>query len=109
MPSRAIRAHAYDESRNELTVSFPRGRTYVYSLVPAAVAAAFAESPAKGTFHNETIRDRYPFRRISADAGAIASTTALREMLAASIDGEDDATPASGRSVPQSDGSRHRG
>lgn len=96
MPSKAIRAFAYDETRNELTVSFPRGRIYVYSLVPAAVAAAFAETPAKGAFHNEHIRDRYPFRRIKADAAASASS-ALRELLAASVEAEDDETKAAGR------------
>jgi hypothetical protein len=108
MPSRAIRSFAYDETRNELRVSFPRGRTYVYSLVPAGVAEAFAASHSKGAFHNELIRDRYPFRRVKADAAASASS-ALRELLSASVEAGDDATPASDRNAPQSDGSRRRG
>ena len=95
MPSRAIRSFAYDETRNELTVSFPRGRTYVYSLVPAGVAEAFAASPAKGAFHNEAIRERYPFRRVKAD-GAASASSALRELLSASVEAEDE-TKAAGR------------
>lgn len=66
MPSKAIRAHTYDETRNELTVTFIRGPTYVYSLVLPAVVAAFEASPSKGAFHNANIRDRYPFRKIKA-------------------------------------------
>lgn len=93
MPSRAIRSFAYDEIRNELTVSFPRGRSYVYSLVPAAVAEAFAASRAKGAFHNELIRDRYPFRRIKTDA---SPSSALRELLSASVEAGDE-TKAAGR------------
>ncbi len=108
MPSQAIRAFAYDETRNELTVSFPRGRTYVYSLVPAAVAEAFAASPAKGGFHNELIRARYPFRRVKADAAAGASS-ALRKLLSASVEVEGEATPASDRNAFRNGGSRRRG
>jgi hypothetical protein len=66
MASKAIRAFDYDEARNELTVTFTRGPTYVYSLVPPAVAAAFAASPSTGVFHNTHLRDRYPFRKIKA-------------------------------------------
>jgi hypothetical protein len=109
MPSKVIRAVVYDDSRNELTVTFKRGATYVYSLVPAALAAAFAASETKGAFHNKHIRDRYPVRK----ARAIAPPSgALRAMLSASVaagDGEAEAKPASDHSVRQSDGSRGRG
>jgi lysyl-tRNA synthetase class 2 len=108
MASKAIRAFDYDEARNELTVTFTRGPTYVYSLVPAGVAAAFAASPSPGAFHNAELRDRYPFRKAK---GVLAvSSGALREMLAASVaDGGAEATPASARNASQSDGSRGRG
>jgi hypothetical protein len=107
MRSKAIRTFDYDESRNELTVTFTRGPTYVYSLVPAAVATAFAASPSPGAFHNAELRDRYPFRKVKA-APAVSSG-ALREMLAASVAaGGVDATPASDRSAWRSDGSRGR-
>jgi hypothetical protein len=105
MASKAIRAFDYDEARNELTVTFSRGPTYVYSLVPAAVATAFAASPSPGAFHNAHLRDRYPFRKVKAAAGP---SPALRDLLAASVDG-DGVTPASVRSASQSDGSRGRG
>jgi hypothetical protein len=94
MPSRAIRAFSYDESRNELTLTFARGRTYLYSLIPASLAADFAASPAKGAFHNEHIRDRFPFRRIAASQASPA--TGLRALLADSI-GEEETAPLSRR------------
>jgi lysyl-tRNA synthetase class 2 len=107
MASKAIRAFDYDEARNELTVTFTRGPTYVYSLVPAGVAAAFAASPSPGVFHNAELRDRYPFRKVKAMPGP--SSGALRELLAASVEAGNAATPASGRSVSQSGGNHGRG
>jgi hypothetical protein len=107
MASKAIRAFDYDDARNELTVTFTRGPSYVYSLVPAAVATQFAASPSPGGFHNAHLRDRYPFRKLKAVPGP--SSGALRELLAASVEAGDEATPVSGRSASQSDGSRHRG
>ena len=80
--SRAIRSFAYDETRNELTVTFTTGRGYVYSLVPAEVAAAFAASESPGRFHNERLRDRYPFRK-ARDLAPPSDT--LRTVLEASI------------------------
>jgi hypothetical protein len=92
MPSRAIRAFSYDESRNELAVTFARGRTYLYSLIPASLAAAFEASPAKGAFHNEHIRDRFPFRRIAAPSAD--PSVGLRAMLAESVRAEKTPAPA---------------
>jgi hypothetical protein len=109
MPSKVIRAAVYDENRNELTVTFARGTTYVYSLVPATLAVAFAASETKGAFHNRHIRDRYPVRKARAVA---PPSGALRAMLEASVGSGGEAsaaTPASGRSASQSDGSRGRG
>ena len=94
MASKAIRAFDYDEGRNELTVTFTRGPSYVYSLVPAAVAAAFAASPSPGGFHNAHLRDRYPFRKVTAGPGP--SSGALRELLAASV-ADGDGGPGSRR------------
>ncbi|MCR4282522.1 MAG: KTSC domain-containing protein [Bauldia sp.] len=90
MPSQAIRSFDYDAARNELTVTFARGHAYVYSLVPEAVAAALAESPRKGAFHNDQIRDRYPFRKVKAAPSAASS---LREALIASAEAEDAPLP----------------
>jgi hypothetical protein len=107
MASKAIRAFDYDEARNELTVTFTRGPSYVYSLVPAAIATAFAASPSPGVFHNAHLRDRYPFRKVKAAPGP--SSGALRELLAMSVADGDAATPASGRSASQSGGNHGRG
>ncbi len=80
MPSRAIRSFDYDAERHELTITFERGRTYVYSLVPAAVAVAFLAAPSKGAFHNIRIRDRYPYRRLKTTSASVP----LRDALVAS-------------------------
>jgi len=80
MPSLAIRAHAYDPDRNELTVRFTNGRGYIYSLVPPAIFAAFAAAKSKGAFLNAEIKDRFPFRKLAADA----ASPNLRAALAAS-------------------------
>ena len=110
MPSHAIRTFAYDAARNELTVTFTSGRAYVYALVPEAVAAALADSPRKGAFHNHAIRDRYPFRKVKAIL-AEAGPSSLREALIASAEVDDEAAakPASGHSASQNGGSRGRG
>jgi hypothetical protein len=90
MPSKAIRAIAYDAARNELTVTFVRGPTYVYSLVPAALAEAFATSEAKGVFHNANVRDHYPFRKAMSPPRAKPSS--LLDQLRASADMSADET-----------------
>ena len=82
MPSAAVRDITYDASRNELTVAFTTGRVYVYSLVPADVAAAFGAAPSKGAFFNDHIRDCYPFRK-----GARQGAGSLRDALKGSKDG----------------------
>lgn len=85
MPSQAIRDHRYDAHRNELTIAFASGCAYVYQLVPAEVAAAFAAAASPGAYHNAHIRDRYPYRRIAA--ADTAAPDGLRAALSASLDG----------------------
>jgi hypothetical protein len=77
MPSYAIRAFAYDGSRNELTVTFTSGRAYVYSLVPPEVFKAFEQAGSKGGFLNSHIRDRYPYRRTKAETPVASLRDAL--------------------------------
>ena len=76
MPSTVIRSANYDAARSELTVVFASGRIYVYSLVPAGVAAAMKTAPSKGAYFNQTIRDRYPCRREKS-----AGLPSLKDML----------------------------
>lgn len=68
MPSTVIRDLSYDEARNELTVNFRTGKVYVYTLVPASVAAAMRAALSKGAFFNENVRDRYAYRQVEGDA-----------------------------------------
>lgn len=96
MPSKAIRAIAYDTARNELTVTFVRGPTYVYSLVPATLAEAFATSEAKGVFHNTQLRDRYPFRKAASPPRAKPSSL-LDQLRASAADMSDEAGVPVGR------------
>jgi lysyl-tRNA synthetase class 2 len=84
VPSSVIRDISYDPARNELTVALTTDKTYVYSLVPAAVAEAFAAATGKGAFFNEHIRDRFPFRKERATP---AEHDSLREALRRSLDG----------------------
>jgi hypothetical protein len=79
MPSQAIKSYAYDESRNEMTVTFATGRGYVYALVPPDVFAAFQDAASKGAFLNQHIRDRYPFRKSKGASETPASS--LRDAL----------------------------
>ena len=100
MPSLAIKSYAYDESRNELTVTFATGRGYVYSLVAPDVFAAFEAAASKGAFLNQHIRDRYPFRKAKGAADAPVSSlrealvgSSLRDVLVASSTKDEDVQP----------------
>ena len=87
MPSAVIRDFSYDAVRNELTVTLTTDKTYVYSLVPAAVAGAFAAAAGKGAFFNEHIRDRFPFRKVRQTPVTLAERGSLLEALKRSRDG----------------------
>jgi lysyl-tRNA synthetase class 2 len=82
--SRAILAMAYDRERNELSVTFTGGRAYLYSLIPPAIVAALEAAASPGAFFNRHIRDRYPYRRVRADAGETLSLKAALRRSASS-------------------------
>jgi hypothetical protein len=87
MPSGVIRDSTYDADRHELTVRFSNGRAYVYSLVPAAVAAALAAAPSKGAYFNAHVRDRFPFRKVVALVASVKpKRVSLIDALRASRD-----------------------
>jgi KTSC domain-containing protein len=69
MPSSAIRAFTYNESRKQLRVTFVTGRIYLYDGVPPQVYLAFLAARSKGTFFNRFIRDHYPYREVERFAG----------------------------------------
>jgi len=92
MPSTAIEAFSYDEALSELTIRFVGGATYVYSLVPASVAASLEAARSRGAFVNGRIKDRHPFRRIAEADGtpdrtgpAKPATPSLKDRLGASL------------------------
>ena len=64
---------------------FATGRGYVYSLVPPDVFTAFEAAASKGGFHNQYIRDRYPFHKAKAATETPASS--LRDTLIGSARG----------------------
>lgn len=68
MPSSVIAKFDYDPAHATLTVVFVSGRVYRYFAVPAEIAAEFRLATSKGTFFNARIRDRFPFREITAAA-----------------------------------------
>jgi hypothetical protein len=67
MPSSVIRRFVYDEMEANLWVEFTTGRKYVYSGVPQEVADALRGAFAKGIYFNTRIRDRFPYREITAE------------------------------------------
>ena len=69
MPSSVITKFDYDAAHATLTVVFVTGRVYRYFAVPATLAAEFRSAPSKGAFFNTRVRDRFPFREITAAAG----------------------------------------
>lgn len=87
MPSTVISNWNYDEARNELTVAFVTGKVYVYSLVPASVAAAMRAAYSKGVYFNENIREKYGYRQIKGDTSLAKNAgLSLLDRLKASRD-----------------------
>ena len=60
---------AYDETQKLLQLEFCSQAVYLYSDVPATVHQALLGAPSKGRYFNQTIRGRFPYRRVrSLDA-----------------------------------------
>jgi len=55
---------AYDETRKLLQLEFCSQAVYLYSGVPAALHQALLGAPSKGRYFNQTIRGRFPYRRV---------------------------------------------
>ena len=55
---------AYDEARELLQLGFCSRAVYQYFDVPAAVHQALLGAPSKGRYFNQSIRGRFPFRRM---------------------------------------------
>jgi hypothetical protein len=62
--SSSVARIGYDHTTEEAYVEFHGGGLYAYRGVPLSVFDELAEAGSKGTFVNEVIKDRYPFRRL---------------------------------------------
>ena len=60
--STSVDAVGFDPERNELTIRFVGGGSYVYGMVPIAVFEALLGADSLGRFVNERIKPRYPVR-----------------------------------------------
>lgn len=58
--SSLIKALAYDEANQQLTVVFQKGGTYVYSEVPGRLVDWLLASSSKGRFFLKEIKGVYP-------------------------------------------------
>jgi lysyl-tRNA synthetase class 2 len=57
---------AYDSTCELLQLEFNSHAFYQYFGVPAKVHEALVHAPSKGSYFNQSIRGRFPYRRISA-------------------------------------------
>jgi hypothetical protein len=64
MPSSVIYKVTYDVSSSTLRIIFVSGNVYDYMNVPAEVYKSIRQAPSKGTYFNQSIKGRYPFRRV---------------------------------------------
>ena len=64
MPSSVIKRYLYDATKQELAVTFPSGKTYIYEDVPHDVFVAFGEAESRGAYFNDHIRDRFYHREL---------------------------------------------
>lgn len=62
--SSSLSSAAYDSEISMLELRFRNGGCYQYFAVPHRVFDEFMAAPSKGTFVNEHIKPRFPFRRI---------------------------------------------
>jgi len=62
--STTLAAVAYNETQKLLQLEFCSQTVYLYFGVPAAVHQALLGAPSKGRYFNQTIRGRFPYRRV---------------------------------------------
>jgi KTSC domain len=57
--SSAILAVGYDRTIARMKIHFVQGHTYDFCRVPETVFTGLLNSPSKGRYYNDHIRDRY--------------------------------------------------
>lgn len=64
--SASLASIGYDSNAQALEVEFKHGAVYRYLNVPFDVFEALLSAQSKGTFLNTSIKNTYPFMRVSA-------------------------------------------
>ena len=62
--SRNIKSIGYDPSTNTLEVEFNTGSIYQYYTVPSSIYEGIMSAGSKGTYLNDHIKGKYPYKRI---------------------------------------------
>ena len=81
--SATISTVAYDPAGKRLQLEFRRGSIYEYLDVPHAVHQSLLRAPSKGAYFNQTIRGRFPYRRVGeprATAPKTSSNSSVRSL-----------------------------
>jgi len=65
MPSSVVAAFNYDAPHHTLNVIYVSGKKYAYKNVPERVYLAMKEAFSKGTYLNQNIKGKYPFKKIN--------------------------------------------
>ena len=63
--SSVLSGFRYDPDHQQLWLFFRAGDSYLYRMVPAAVAQALLDARSHGEYFNRAIRGRFPFTRLS--------------------------------------------
>jgi hypothetical protein len=58
--SAAMVAVGYDPERRLMKITFAQGHTYDFCDVPRQVFDELMRAASKGTYYNQSIKDRYP-------------------------------------------------
>lgn len=62
--SSSVASAGYSPEESTLEVEYRNGSVYQYFAVPKGVFESLLAAASKGTFVSESIRGRYPYRRI---------------------------------------------
>ncbi len=64
MGSTRLTEAEYDDSTDDLTLTFTDGRRYVYHNVPRATYRSLGLASSKGEFFDRSIKNRFPFEEL---------------------------------------------
>ena len=65
MPSSVVAAFNYDAPHHTLNVVYVSGKKYAYKNVPEQVYLEMKEAFSKGTYLNQNIKGKYPFKKMN--------------------------------------------